>query len=70
MYETEFGSCDNCKIPLEADWFKDIEFKPKSNIPTGRVRRTVNYLYCPQCLKKFPVDESFDGQWYYERRAK
>ena len=38
----------------------------KSNIPTGRVKWAVNYLSCPCCLKKFTVDDSFDGDWFRE----
>lgn len=66
MNDVDFGKCCECGTSLEANWFKDIEFKPKSNIPTGRRRWAVNYLYCPKCFKKFPVDDSFDGKWFYE----
>lgn len=68
MYNINFGNCSECGISLKAEWFKDIEFYSKSNIPTGRIRYAVNYLYCPCCLKHFCVDDSFDGNWYYERR--
>ena len=38
MNEVDFGNCCECGTPLEPVWFKDIEFEPKSNIPTGRVK--------------------------------
>jgi hypothetical protein len=66
MNEVDFGNCCECGTPLEPVWFKDIEFEPKSNIPTGRVKWAVNYLSCPCCLKKFTVDDSFDGDWFRE----
>lgn len=60
-----FGICDRCKTPLEADWFIDKEFYPNSNTLTGRTRLAVNFLYCPCCGEKYPVDDSFDGNWSY-----
>ena len=65
MSSVDFGNCCECNIPLEPVWFKDIEFQPNSNIPTGRVKLAVNYLFCPYCLKKFTVDDTFDGDWFY-----
>ena len=64
--EFDYGYCPKCDAALEPIGFKDIEFEPKSNIPTGRVKWAVNYLQCPYCLKKFTVDDSFDGEWFTE----
>lgn len=66
MEKFDYGYCPKCEVTLEPIWFKDIEFEPKSNIPTGRVKWAVNYLQCPCCLKKFTVDDSFDGEWFME----
>ena len=66
MEKFDYGYCPKCEVTLERIWFKDIEFEPKSNIPTGRVKWAVNYLQCPCCLKKFTVDDSFDGEWFME----
>jgi uncharacterized protein YbaR (Trm112 family) len=60
----DYGLCDVCQTPLQADWFIDKEFYPKSNAPTGRTRLAVNFLYCPRCGKKYPVDDTFDGNWH------
>jgi hypothetical protein len=61
----DYGLCDVCQIPLQANTFIDKEFYPNSNTLTGRTRFAVNFLYCPCCGKKFVIDDSFDGNWHY-----
>ena len=61
--DAKYGYCEDCGVPLSANLFTDIEFYPKTATPTGRTRLAVNYLYCPKCLKKLCVDDSFDGPW-------
>lgn len=62
-----YGNCEKCNLPLNADWFIDKEFEPNSNILTGRIKYAVDYLYCPYCLKKYPIDDTFDGPWHYPK---
>ena len=69
MQHNKYGQCDICGHDLVVEeWFKEYEYEPKSNIPTGRVRRAASCLVCPNCLKHYPIDDTFDGNWYYERR--
>lgn len=60
---TKYGLCDRCNEPLIPRWFEDKEFYPGTATPTGRTRTAVAYLYCPSCLKRYCVDDSFDGVW-------
>lgn len=61
----KFGICDDCEADLEAVWFEEeeVEIKNGQLYQTGRVRKSVDYLYCPFCGKKFCVDDTFDGVW-------
>lgn len=62
----DYGKCEcGCDLVV-GEYGIEEEFNPKSNTPTGRVRSIVGYLICPMCLKKFVVDDSFDGNWYYK----
>lgn len=65
----KYGICPGCKTELIPIWFMEEEFRIESGImyKTGRKRRAVDYLECPSCLKKECVDDSFDGNWYYEK---
>ena len=64
---TKYGVCENCNEPLEPVWFTEEETVVDNYshmiYHTGRTRRAVDYLVCPCCLKKFCVDDSFDGPW-------
>ena len=59
-----YGLCDVCQTPLQADTGRVNEFYPNTATPTGRTKFVVNFLYCPQCRKKILVDDTFDGQWH------
>lgn len=62
-----FGNCSTCGAELEAVWFTEMETKVAGNVryQTRRKRQAVDYLICPCCLSRFPVDDSFDGSWHY-----
>ena len=57
--------CSNCKTTTEADWFIEEEYKYIEGCicKTGRVRKNINYFFCPLCFKKFPVDDTFAYPW-------
>lgn len=65
----KYGICAECGDELEPVWFTDEEYEVIGGIQcrTGRVRRAVDYLECPCCLKKYCVDDSFDGPWMREK---
>lgn len=60
-----YGKCEQCGIELEPVWFTEEETKVSNGIMihTGRKRRACSHLVCPQCLKNYAVDDSFDGNW-------
>lgn len=65
MENEEFGRCEDCNIPLAiGDTGKEYEYR--NGCKTGRVKIIVGYLICPNCLQKYIVDDTFDGDWYYE----
>lgn len=45
--------------------FVEEEIKTEHGVQykTGRTRTAVSHLECPNCLKSFCVDDSFDGEW-------
>ena len=63
---SKYGYCSKCGADLEPVWFTEKEMKPAQGgmVFTGRTRRAVAYLECPDCLKKEVVDDSFDGPWH------
>jgi len=49
-----------------AIWFTEEEYKTTSfgaRYKTGRKRSAVSHLLCEDCLKSYPVDDTFDGPW-------
>lgn len=50
--------CDKCETPLAFDFFIEEEelLRNGKYIKTDRKRTNVNYLYCPNCGKIYPVD--------------
>lgn len=62
-----FGKCPCCGAELEAIWFEEEEevYEPpiKYIRRTGRKRRNIAYLECPECWHKEAVDDSFAGEW-------
>lgn len=64
--ESNYGICQYCRGPISASWFLEEERVTTPDgiqYKTGRTRRAVDYLFCQYCLKKFCVDDSFDGPW-------
>lgn len=62
--DDRYGVCE-CGTCLEAMWYIAEEFD-KYGHRTGRVKNAVDYLYCPECSRKYIVDDSFDGPWQYK----
>lgn len=63
-----YGNCE-CGRSLRPMWFTEEETKVESGrmYYTGRERKAVSSLSCDHCLKNYPVDDSFDGEWYYKK---
>lgn len=62
-----YGECDRCGAHLmPADWFEEKEYDSNTMLPTGRIRWAVGYIVCPECGKKYCVDDTFDGKWHYK----
>lgn len=64
MRNRNYGNCDYCGTPLEAELFWEEERNEQGHL-TGRIRRAVGMLYCPHCMKKYCIDDTFDGSWFY-----
>lgn len=60
---TIFGKCQ-CGTELDAVWFTEKE-KNSHGLPTGRVRRAVDFLECPHCGKRYQIDSCYDEPWHY-----
>lgn len=71
MRDIDYGQCPECHCDLVPIWFKEKETKIKDGhlYYTGRVRRAVSHLICPECLTPECVDDSFDWPWEYERKG-
>ena len=69
--KTEYGVCAYCGAELEPIWFTEEEtvILHGSLIKTGRARRAVDYLICPNCLTHACCDDSFDGPWIKQKGA-
>lgn len=61
----QFGTC-KCCAPLVPAYFIEEERVLINGVwlETGRKRYAIDYLYCPQCGIKYPVDDSADGSWW------
>ena len=58
-----YGTC-SCGGQLDVtEWYTESEYD-RHGIKTGRVRTAASSLYCTSCLKKYCIDDSFDGPWY------
>lgn len=58
--------CPECNNRMEIAWFLEDEYRVTDGIrhPTGRHRMNANYLECPECLHKEPVDDdTFAKPW-------
>ena len=53
-----------CGTELDAVWFTEKE-KNSHGLPTGRVRRAVDFLECPHCGKRYQIDSCYDEPWHY-----
>lgn len=60
----DFGLCV-CGGKLLPIWFTENETVVKDGMmfKTGRKRRAVSHLVCEDCLRSYPVDDTFDGPW-------
>lgn len=60
-----FGYCDRCYGDIRPVWFteEEIQVVDGHQYHTGRTRRAVSHLECICCMKKFCVDDTFDGPW-------
>lgn len=60
-----FGVCPTCECALEPNYFVMEEEIVQNGMrfKTGRVKRAVDCLVCPNCLRIECVDDSFDGPW-------
>lgn len=65
LFNHNFGYCEKCGASLKPILFTEIEYEPKSIIPTGRKRTSVSHLYCEMCGHNEIIDDSFDGDWHY-----
>ena len=63
---SKYGECSVCGESLEAVWFIEEEYNTFEGrmYKTGRKRRAIDYLVCPECDHKECIDDSFDGPWY------
>ena len=63
-----YGNCE-CGYSLHPVWFTEEETKIENGRMsyTGRERKAVSSLSCSYCLKNYPVDDSFDGEWYRKK---
>lgn len=61
----KFGTCECCGGSLVPVTFTEHEYKTVGGIQirTGRKRCAVSHLECADCLKRYCVDDSFDGPW-------
>ena len=60
----DFGKCV-CGGLLAPVRFTEEETKVANGVMyyTGWTRSAVSHLVCEDCLKNYPVDDSFDGAW-------
>lgn len=58
---SDYGKCRHCGVSLEAVWFTEKQFS--RGCPTGKTRRNISYLICPNCLKKEAIDDSYATPW-------
>lgn len=64
MIDVQCPKCGQTMIPV---YFTEEETKTTiygTMYKTGRKRRAVSHLECPECWTKECVDDSFDGDWY------
>ena len=61
MKNNKFGMCERCGKSLSAEWFKEEECI--NGIKTGRVRKSISFLFCENCFNNYCVDDSFDEVW-------
>lgn len=67
MITRDYGYCEKCGSALNPLWFIEEEYKITADgfwYKTGRTRRAVDYLECPNCFARYCVDDSFDGPWH------
>lgn len=66
--DVNYGECVFCECALEPVWFIEEEYKTAHGClyKTGRKRMAIDYLVCPACLSRHPVDDTFDHPWRQE----
>lgn len=57
--------CPKCRSIMFPVWYTEEEEIVENGYryKTGRKRRAVSHLECPNCLTKECVDDSFDQPW-------
>lgn len=72
MKKLDCGFCERCGTELEPVYFREEESYIDEYghlMRTGRTRRAVDYLVCPNCLKRYIVDGDFgNGEWTGDRK--
>lgn len=65
MDNNRYGQCD-CGGTLYPVFFTEEEtvIQHGAMYRTGRKRCAISYLVCEECLRNYPVDDTFDGPWY------
>lgn len=60
-----YGLC-GCGAPLEPVFFTEKEYETVSGsmVFIGRKRRACSHLACTECMRQYPVDDTFDGPWH------
>lgn len=65
MDNNRYGQCD-CGGTLYPVFFTEEEtvIQHGAMYRIGRKRCAVSHLVCEECLRNYPVDDTFDGPWY------
>lgn len=62
IIEGPYGNC-KCGTPLVAHWFLERQTE-RDGYPTGLVRKNIDVLACPSCLREYCLDDTFASKWH------